>query len=66
MPSDRKQMNVRLDDEMKALFEQLLPLASEATGLAVSQSDVVRLALKSLAREYKAKAAAEKKKGGAK
>lgn len=54
MPSARKQLNVRLDEEMERLFAELLPKASAATGLKVSQSDVIRLALQSLAREYAA------------
>lgn len=52
MPSERKQLNVRLDDEMSQLFVELLPLAKESTGLNVSQSDLVRLALMALKREY--------------
>lgn len=52
MPSERKQLNVRLDEEMEQLFAELMPKAGEATGLKVSQSDVIRLALRALAREY--------------
>ncbi len=58
----RKQLNVRIDAEMESLFAELIPLASAATGLKVSQSDVVRLALQALAREYRAKEEAAGKK----
>lgn len=59
---ERTQLNVRLDDEMKALLAELGPLANAATGLKVSQSDIVRLGLHALAREYRAKAETTKTK----
>lgn len=50
----RRQFNVRLDDETDALMTELLPKATAALGIKVSQSDLVRLALRALAREYRA------------
>lgn len=50
--TNRSQLNVRMDDEMKELFAALLPKAADATGLNVSQSDVVRLAPRALAEKY--------------
>lgn len=57
----RKQLNIRLDDETERLLALLVPQAKAATGLDVSQSDVVRLALQSLAREYKARKGSSEK-----
>ena len=54
MASDRKQLNIRLDEETEQLLGELRPLAEQATGLKVSQADVIRLALRALAREYAA------------
>lgn len=52
VPSDRKQLNVRMDAKTEALVAELLPVAETVTGLAVSQSDLFRLALQALRREY--------------
>jgi Arc/MetJ-type ribon-helix-helix transcriptional regulator len=61
MPSKLKQLNIRLTEEDERLIEELLPKARESTGLDVSQSELVRLALRALKREY-----AGKVKGGRK
>jgi hypothetical protein len=52
VPSDRKQLNIRMDPETEALVAELLPLAKAVTGLNVSQSDLFRLAIQALRREY--------------
>ncbi len=58
----RKQLNVRMDDDTEARLERLVPVASAAVGLSLSQSDVIRLALIALEEKY----AAEAKKGAKK
>lgn len=50
-----KQLNVRLDDEMLAILAELGPLASRATGIKVSKSNLVRLGLRALTREYRSR-----------
>ena len=52
MPSDRKQINMRVDGETEELLRGLVASCSAAIGLALSQSDVVRLALQELAKKY--------------
>jgi hypothetical protein len=52
MPSDRKQINVRVEPDTELLIERLIPAVRSRLGLPISQSDLIRLALQSLAREY--------------
>lgn len=52
MPSDLRQLNARLGDDDWALAEQLQAEAARRLGIPVSQSDLIRLALRALAREY--------------
>lgn len=52
MPSDRKQLNVRMDDETEERVARLLPAVSEAIGLKVSQSDLFRLGMIELERKF--------------
>lgn len=52
MPSDRKQINVRVDDEAAELMSRLIPVMSEAIGLPISQSDLFRLGLVELKKKY--------------
>lgn len=59
MPSDRRQINVRVDEQTEALLGRLIVEAGRRTGLDVSQSDVFRLALQALAREYAQAASTE-------
>jgi hypothetical protein len=55
MPSKLKQWNVRLSPEDEAIVGRLLVRAKEVTGLDVSQSDLFRLAVRALDREYAAR-----------
>lgn len=52
MPSKRPQLNIRLDPETEARVARLLPVARARTHLAVSQSDLFRLAMIALEEEY--------------
>lgn len=52
MPSDRKQLNVRVDPDVEDLVEQLIPAVTAALGVKVSQSDLFRLGMKELAAKY--------------
>jgi hypothetical protein len=52
MPSDRKQINFRVDDETDALVRALIPVVSDAVGLKLSQSDLLRLGLVELRKKY--------------
>ena len=52
MPSDRKQVNVRVDGETEDLMQRLIPAVSAAIGLPISQSDLFRLGLLELERKY--------------
>jgi nucleoside diphosphate kinase len=52
MPSSKTQWNVRPDAVTEQLIKELLPLATERTGLEVSQADLLRLMAFALAREY--------------
>lgn len=61
MPSDRKQLNVRVDDETEDLVEQLLPAVTAALGVKVSQSDLFRLGMKELAAKYLPPATAKRR-----
>lgn len=52
MPSDRKQINVRVDAETEELIPRLLRSVSAGVGLPVNQSDLFRLGLHELAKKY--------------
>ena len=52
MPSDRKQINVRADAETEELMNRLIPAVSAAIGLKVNQSDLFRLGLIALRKQY--------------
>lgn len=52
MPSDRKQVNVRVDEATAELMARLIPAVSAAIGLAVSQSDLFRLGLLELEKKF--------------
>jgi hypothetical protein len=52
MPSVRKQINVRADAETEALMIRLIPVISAAIGLKVNQSDLFRLGLIALRKQY--------------
>lgn len=52
MPSQRKQLNVRVDDATDDLIERLRPAVSAAIGLEVSLADLVRLGMLELAKKY--------------
>ena len=52
MPSMNKQINVRVDPETEELVEQLIPALSQALGLKVSQSDLFRMGLHALKKQY--------------
>jgi len=52
MPSDRKQINVRLDQETEKRVERLLPAVTAALGIKVSQSDLFRLGMIELERKF--------------
>ena len=52
MPSNRKQLNVRLDDESEGRLARLVVAVTGAIGIRVSQSDVVRAALVELEKLY--------------
>lgn len=52
MPSNRKQINVRLDPETELRLASLIPRVSAALGLNVSQSDLFRLGLIELDKKF--------------
>jgi hypothetical protein len=52
MPSDRRQINIRLDPETEQRLPRVRKATSEALGLNLSNADVVRLALIELERKY--------------
>jgi hypothetical protein len=58
MPSNRKQLNVRADEETEKRVERLLPLVSKALGLQVSRSDLFRLGMIELERKFGGETAA--------
>jgi Arc/MetJ-type ribon-helix-helix transcriptional regulator len=63
MATKNKQLNVRMDEETEARLERLVKTGSAVVGLALSQSDVIRLALQALEEKY---TAAEAKKAAKK
>lgn len=54
MPSERRQLNVRLDPQTSELWDELVPRVQVAVGVELSQSQVVTLALRALAEKYPA------------
>ncbi len=52
MPSDRKQINVRVDGATEVLMRRLIVSVSAGIGLVVNQSDLFRLGLHELAKKY--------------
>ena len=52
MPSQRKQFNVRPDDDTWELVRQLRPAVSANLGLAVSLSDLFRLGMLALKEKH--------------
>jgi hypothetical protein len=52
MPSGRKQVNVRVDDESEKLMASLLPAIRDATGIPVTVSDLFRMGLHALKERY--------------
>jgi hypothetical protein len=50
--SKRKQFNVRPDDETSELIPLLIQAIDEATGLKITNSDLLRLGMKELAEKY--------------
>jgi len=52
MPSQRRQLNIRLDRDMERLVPRLLEAVRRELGLKVSQSDLFRLGMKELAKKY--------------
>jgi hypothetical protein len=54
MPSQRKQVNVRVDDETEERLARVQASASAALGLKLSVSDLFRLGLIELERKYPA------------
>jgi hypothetical protein len=52
MPSDRKQINIRLDPETEARLPRVRAAVSAAIGLNLSNSDLIRLALIELEKKY--------------
>lgn len=56
MPSDRQQLNVRLDPQSSELWPDLVERVKAALRLDLSQSQIVALALQALAEKYPAAA----------
>jgi hypothetical protein len=54
MPSDRQQLNVRLDPAASELWGDLVPRVKAALRLDLSQAQIVALALQALAEKYPA------------
>ena len=52
MPSKRRQINVRADEETVERFDRVRVAVTAALGLPVSQAGVIRLALIELERKY--------------
>lgn len=52
MPSKKRQINIRMDDEGFDLLASLVERMKEKLGIEVSQSDAVRAGLCLLDREY--------------
>lgn len=51
MPSDRKQINVRVDDAVSTRFEELVAAMSAEMGTSVSQALVISVAITELHRK---------------
>lgn len=54
MPSDRRQLNVRLDPETSDIWDKVLPRVHQAVGVTLSQPQVIALAIRALAEKYPA------------
>jgi hypothetical protein len=52
MPSERRQINVRLSEESEQRMKRLLESMRGALGIAVSQSDVIQAGLVELEKRY--------------
>jgi len=52
MPSQRRQLNVRLSEEGEARLKGLVERMRDALGINVSQSDVIQAALVELEKRY--------------
>ena len=52
MPSKRKQVNVRIDDHQVAVIPRLAAAIEAQQGIAVSVSDLFRMGIVRLEREY--------------
>lgn len=52
MPSERKQLNVRIDAATDDLIERLRPAVSAGIGLDVSLAELVKLGMLELAKKY--------------
>lgn len=55
MPTERRQINVRLDPETEAIIPRLLDQESKSRGVQVSMSELIRFSLEALRREHLAK-----------
>jgi hypothetical protein len=60
MPSKRRQLNVRIDDEAAARFDRLIELMPRVLGFEVSHPQVVALALKALEEKHAGEKKAKK------
>ena len=63
MAKERKQINVRVDDEIERQIARLVPLLSAELGITITITDVVRLGVMELVKKYPE---GEKPKGGKK
>ncbi len=52
MPSDRKQINVRVDEEIELLLPALCRAVGEALGLTITNTDLFRMGVNELRRKY--------------
>ena len=52
MPSDRRQLNVRLDPQTADLWDALVPRLEASLGVELSHGQVVALALRALAEKH--------------
>lgn len=52
MPSERRQLNVRLDPATAELWDAIIPRVEAAVGLALSQAQIVALAVRALAEKH--------------
>lgn len=55
MPSKKKQINIRADDDTLRLLAAVIAAVSAETGLNLSQTDAIRMAIHELAKRYKVK-----------